>query len=421
MADGRVLSLEFSAGTLMHLTPLVLMYPHLQRLVIEHNSNIMSTIFSIAFQVSFGSYHQLPNLRTAIITHGVLQKNELITLISMAPNLEEFQCRKAVVKLDLLEFETALENCRIKRLRIKAYSERTKTPDRHELNSRQTNLHSRQSPLILRFMPLLEELVLGIEYMQTLDLSANQRIRYVDFTRHTHVVSFIQPPQSLEVCLNAPHLNATNFRAEITDDFEAANDGPDGDLKPWTDPPRFKRLSLVSPPLRPSIFSRAVCNSYVSLESLSVSSSSNGRTDSLGLPLPDNIVSWENEKLFLNVLGDHLILFLSLRQLNVQSGLVGEPFLSRVAQLTSLEYFSIAGAGVHALHVLHFLESSRSCPLKEVNVQGSMAGQQLQGYDGEEVEMTIKFKVAVVAKERGIILKTGLPPRRPYDVVYDMY
>jgi hypothetical protein len=275
--------------------------------------------------------------------------------------------------------------------------------------------------LILRFMPLLEELVLGIEYMQTLDLSANQRIRYVDFTRHTHVVSFIQPPASLEVCLNAPHLNATNFRVEMTDDFEAANDGPNGVLKPWTDPPRLKRLSLVSPPLRPSIFSRAVCNSYLSLESLSISSSSNGRTDSLGLPLPDNIVSWENEGLFLDLLGDHLILFQSLRQLNVQSGLVGESFLSRVAQLTSLEYFSIAGAGVHALHVLQFLESSRSCPLKEVNVQGSMAGQQLQGYDEEEVEMTIKFKVAVVVKERGIILKTGLPPKRVHDAIYDIY
>ena len=419
MADGCVRSLEFSAGTLMHLTPLVLMYPHLQRLVIEHNSNIMSTIFSIAFQASLGSYHQLPNLRTAIITHGVLLNNELITLISMAPHLEEIECRKAIVTLDLHEFEHALENCRIKRLRIKAYSEQRKMADRFMPNPRRANIHARDSPLILRFMPLLEELVLGIEFMQILDLSMNPRIRYVDFTRHTHVVSFPQPPPSLEVCLNARHLNGTLLRSEMTDHSEGLDDRLKVVLKSWTDPPRLKRLSLVTAPLRPSIFSRALSNSYVSLESLSIDLSP--RSEPLGPSFPDDFDPWEHVHLFIDLLADHLVLFQSLRHLNILSDLVGDRFLSRAAQVTRLEYFSVASARVGFAQVLRFLESSRSCPLKEVSVQWCKAGQQLHDYDEGEGDMLIKFKVAEVAKERGIILKTGLPPKRLYDAIYDIY
>jgi len=45
----------------------------------------------------------------------------------------------------------------------------------------------------------------------------------------------------------------------------------------------------------------------------------------------------------------------------------------------------------------------------------------LHDYDEGEGDMLIKFKVAEVAKERGIILKTGLPPKRLYDAIYDIY
>ena len=422
MADGRVVSLEFSAGTLMHLTPLVHVYPHLQRLVIEHNSNIMSTIFSIAFQVSLGSYHKLPILRTAVITHGVLLKNELITLISMAPNLEEFQCRKAIVTLDSDEFETALENCRIKRLRIYAYSERRKTrPDRWLSTSRQTNMHATQSPIILQFMPLLEELVLGIECMQILDLSANTRIRHVDFTVHSHVVSFVQPPPSLEVCLNALHLNTTILPSEMPEEeLNASDDRPSGILKPWKDPPQFKTVSLISVPLRPNIFARAMCNSYLSLTALSIDiDRENPKTEYPGLLFPHNYDSWALERRFIDSLAEHLLLFQSLRHLAVRSDFVMECFLSRVAMLKSLEYFSVSSKMVDAAAILQFLECSQCCSLREVNVHGSLAAEEL--CHNAEVDMTIAIKVGLVAESRDIKLETEDPEKPVPAAIYEMY
>ena len=422
MADGRVISLEFSAGTLMHLTPLVLMYPHLQRLVIEHNSNIMSTIFNIAFQVSFDSYHKLPNLRTAVITHGVLLKNELITLISIAPNLEEFQCRKAVVTLDSDALENALENCRMKRLRIYAYSERRKTqPIRWLSTSRQTNMHARHSPMILQFMPLLEELVLGIECMQILDLSANRRIRHVDFTVHSHVVSFVQPPPSLEVCLNAPHLNATILPSEMPKEELNANiDRPSGVLQPWTNPPQFKTVSLISVPLRPNIFSRAMCNSYLSLTALSIDiDKSNPKTDYPGLPVPDNYDSWAIERRFIDFLAEHLVLFQSLRHLGVRSDFVMRCFLSRVAMLKSLEYFSVSSKLVDAAAVLQFLESSQCCSLREINVHGSLAAEEL--CHNAQGDKTIAIKVGLVAESRHVKLETQDPEKILPAAIYEMY
>src|SRR6266496_31715 len=122
MANEKISSLEFDADTMMHLTPLVPIYSHLQRLIIEHKNGVMSTIFNIAFQLSDGLYHILPNLRTAVFHHGMLLNNEIVTLITMAPNLEELQCFRAVIWLDRLEL---MNSCKIKRLRIEGYSERS--------------------------------------------------------------------------------------------------------------------------------------------------------------------------------------------------------------------------------------------------------------------------------------------------------
>ena len=103
MANGHISSLEFDADTLLYLTPLVLIYPHLQRLIIEHKNGVMSTIFNIAFQFTNGLYHNLPSLRTAVFHRGMLLNNEIVTLMTMAPNLEELECYRAVTWLDRLE------------------------------------------------------------------------------------------------------------------------------------------------------------------------------------------------------------------------------------------------------------------------------------------------------------------------------
>ena len=97
VSQGRILSLEFDADTLIHLTPLVPVYPHLQQLIIEHKTGIMGTIFNIAFQSAPGTYYNLPSLRAAVFKHGMLLNNEVVTLLSMAPNLEEFECRSSLV------------------------------------------------------------------------------------------------------------------------------------------------------------------------------------------------------------------------------------------------------------------------------------------------------------------------------------
>ena len=203
MANGRVSCLAFNADTLMHLTPLVLIYPHLQQLIIEHKTGIMSTIFNIAFQTTVSTYHNIPNLRTAIFRHGTLLNNELVILLSIAPNLEEFECRRAVVWVDKFDQLVGdIKDCKIKRLAIKGYSERAAHPGWMSTGS----LPLQRSPTILRYFPLLEELVLGLDIMQVLNLSSNPKIRYLDFLPDSPVMSFVQPPPTLEVCLNEPQL-----------------------------------------------------------------------------------------------------------------------------------------------------------------------------------------------------------------------
>src|SRR5947207_2133038 len=178
MANEKISSFEFDADTMMHLTPLVPIYPHLQRLIIEHKTGVMSTIFSIAFQLSDGLYHNLPNLRTAIFHRGMLLNNEILTLVTIAPNLEELQCYRAIIWLDRLEL---MKYCKIRRLRIEGYSERSAN-----------SAWGGRSPSILQYLPDLEELVLGLDSLLVMDLTMNSKIRYIDFLPSSSVFSFIQ-------------------------------------------------------------------------------------------------------------------------------------------------------------------------------------------------------------------------------------
>jgi hypothetical protein len=196
LANDRIFSLEFSADTLMHLTPLAPIYPYLQRLIVEQKNGIMATIFNIAFQLAPGSFYDLPNLRIAIFKHGMLLNNEFITLLCMAPNLEEFTCRTALVMLEQLDLFDKTKECRLKLLRIEHYIERVQPGPRPSRLNR--------SPAILPFVPLLEKLVLGMDSLQVLDLTHNCKLRYLEILAASPVFSIIQRPPSLEVCLSVP-------------------------------------------------------------------------------------------------------------------------------------------------------------------------------------------------------------------------
>ena len=120
---------------------------------------------------------------------------------------------------------------------------------------------SRRSPLILQYLPDLEELVLGLDSLLVMDLTMNPKIRYLDFLPGSSVISFIQPPPGLEVCLNTPQLCGFNF--DIETPLVSQSDQGDRRLQLWTNPPRFKSMSMGL--VRPAGLPRALCNSYESL------------------------------------------------------------------------------------------------------------------------------------------------------------
>ena len=385
MANGHISSLEFDADTLLYLTPLVRIYPHLRRLIIEHKNGVMSTIFNIAFQLPNGLYHNLPSLRTAVFHHGMLLNNEIVTLITMAPNLEELECHKAVTWLDRLEL---MSFCKIKRLRIKGYSERSAGPAwdvRFPV--------SRRSPLILQYLPDLEELVLGLDSLLVMDLTMNPKIRYLDFLPGSSVISFIQPPPGLEVCLNTPQLCGFNF--DIETPLVSQSDQGDRRLQLWTNPPRFKSMSMGL--VRPAGLPRALCNSYESLVAVSFGPPHDFRGWLHANPYPDT-----RKMQLMETLIDVLAMFQNLLFLDLATTIFSDSFLLRL-QTARLEYLSLAHTLVTTDGVLQFFEIPTA--LKGLNLVGTAVG----------------VEVMEVAQSLGVKMETEYPGKPMPGALYSLY
>ena len=394
---GRISSLEFDASTLVHLTPLAPIYPYLRRLVISHQTGFMSTVFRIAFQIDNSNmFYNLPNLRTAIFKHGILLSNEVVTLLSMAPNLEELECRSARVILDLLGLTDGTTRWKLKRLSILHYSEvLTRFPADFE-ESVQTSLI--RTPALLRFLPYLEELTLGIDSLQVMDLTLNPRLTYVDFLRGSAVTSFIQPPPSLRVCLNAPVLNRHLPDSHPVIWPPGNNDATQvGEhIQLWARPPSFESLSLSAIPSAIAVLPKALCNSYCSLGALRFSFAPRnwGVTSS-----EYNTVVQEH----LETLPGFLTLFENLRFLDVSDSQVNDLFLTHLAVL-SLEYLCLARTSVTSSGVIQFLSKSRG-KLKMINL----------------VETQVGVEVGEVAETFGIKMEVTYPGQPMPGVIHSSY
>lgn len=396
VSEGRVKSLEFSAETMMHLTPLVPVYPHLEKLSIEHQTGIMGTIFNIAFQSAPGIYYHLPSLRVAIFKHGMLLNNEVVTLLSMAPNLEEFECRSSAVdceRIEVLEKTTY----KLKKLRIAHYSERTKS--RHHLEE-QTHGRLVRSPAILRLLPSLQELVLGIDALQVLDLTLNPMLRYLDLLSRSPVLSFIQPPPSLEVCLNAPQLNRflpdTYPPTWPPSETETYHLGMEVQL--WTNPPRFKHLSTCRVLMDTAILPQALSNSYDSLQTLHLKFGK--QIPETGIFDAQTILLMDRQ---LETLPDLLVLFHNIRYLDVSESTASNVFLDRISGL-SLEYLAVARTLVTSKGVIKYLLRTQG-KLKVLNIAGTDVGVQ----------------VLPVAQQLNVNLETDYPGTRIPGEVYSSY
>ena len=231
-ANSRIISLEFNLATLVHMTPLVPIYPYLERLEIMHSGKYLSHIFQIALQHSkVGGYHNLPSLRIAIFHESMLLNNELVTLLCIAANLENFECQAVRVSADKLD-DLRDSHLKVKRLCIHRYSQ-----DRHSPPLSPSE-HRKSPAAILYHLPDLEELTLGLEW-QVLDLTNNRKIRYLDCL-HGQISSFIQPPPSLQVCLNA-----TRIHRFLPDNRPYKVPAENYPLLFWEDPPSFVHLTLA--------------------------------------------------------------------------------------------------------------------------------------------------------------------------------
>lgn len=396
ISHGRISSLEFNASTLVHLTPLAPTYPYLARLLIKHQTGFMSTVFRIAFQMGNSNiYYNLPNLRTAIFKQGILISNEVVTLFSMAPNLEELECKSARVILDLLGLTDNTTQWKLKKLSIHHYSEEmSRLPAGLE-----ASIHAGliRTPAILRFLPYLEELTLGIDSLQVMDLSLNTKLRYLDFLPGSAVTSFMQPPSTLRVCLNAPVLNrhlpdshpkiwppGNNDMVQVGDDIQL-----------WGHPPSFEFLSLSTVPSDIAVLPRALCNSYNSLRALRI-----------------KFVSWnwsvrssESERVIsqqLEALPSLLALFGNLQFLDVSESRADDLFLARLPAL-SLEYLCLARTSVSSSGVVRFLSKSRG-KLRVINL----------------VDTQVGVEVGEVAETFGVKMEVSYPGQ-PIPVFHSLY
>jgi F-box-like len=342
VTQGRISSFEFDTTTLRHLTPLAPMYPHLQRLVINLETGYMGTIFQIAFRKETSDlFYSLPNLRTAIFQHGLLLNNEVATLLSIAPNLEELECRSAWVMLHFLESLDHSVQWKLKRLSIEHYSERMKPAEElHEVVHAQVS----QSSALLRFLPDLEELTLGVEYLQVMDLTSNPKIRYIDFTPKSSIVSFVQPPPSLRVCLHAPALCQK----------------VDGRPIRWDSPPSFISLSITD---ESPYLTTALSNSFTSLVGFGIPSHRFGEC-------APGLTESSCHAVF-----DALSLCVNLRYLDLSdSGLddISMAVLGFAISSMSLRYLCLARTQITSHGLLLFLTSAAG-HVREINVAETKA------------------------------------------------
>jgi len=334
VTQGRISSFEFDTTTLRHLTPLAPMYPYLQRLVINLETGYMGTIFQIAFRKETSDlFYSLPNLRTAILQHGLLLNNEVATLLSIAPHLEELECRSAWVMLDFLESLDHSVQWKLKRLSIEHYSERMKPAEEiHEVVHAQVS----HAPALLRFLPDLEELTLGVEYLQVMDLTSNPKIRYIDFTPKSSILSFVQPPPSLRVCLHAPVICQK----------------VDGRPIRWDSPPSFISLSITDE--KPWL-ATALSNSFTSLVGFGMTSRRFGESEPRS---PYQTVF------------DTLSLCVNLRYLDLSdSGMddISIGILGSKISSMSLRYLCLAKTQISSHGLLMFLPSAAG-HVEEINV-----------------------------------------------------
>jgi hypothetical protein len=390
IAQNRILSLEFDARTLMYLTPFSTIFPYLEHLVIRQEyTGYLSTIFHIMFLRLDGSFHPLPRLRTVIFRHGALLSNELIILLAAASNLETLECRSARVNLDYLELLDEIAQWKLKKLRIEHYSESV-SHSPLELVMQPTQRAIR-SPAILRFLPYLEELTLGVDAFQVMDLTMNQRMRYLDFLPQSAIVSFIQPPPCLKVCLNAPMLcrHLPDSRPTIWPPGNEASALLHNRIQLWTNPPAFETLSISRVPADIAILPRALCNSYDSLVALRLSFA--WGVWSLRETNSEDLINQHMEQL-----PKMLCLFKNLRFLDVsESSYVGDTFLARTPVL-SLEYLCLARTSVTSKGVTCFLSKARAT-LREINVMETMVGEEIRDVAANlGVKMEIKYPGRVI-------------------------
>ena len=371
ICNARISSMEFNASTLMHLTPLAPIYPSIQRLVIMQETGYMGTIFHIAMRKPHvPEYYPLPQLRTAIFHCGMLLNNEVMLLLSSAPNLEELECRSAWVMLNLSEILDDRVKWKIKRLTVEHYQERVV----HDISSPpnddgEPHRYSRTVALT-RFMEDLEELTLGVDSKTVMDLSRNTKIRYLDFTKKSTINSFIQPPSSLRVCLHAPALHR-----QLPDEHPTIwppHSGEPKSLFPfnvllWNDPPQFRTLSLVAPACV-EILPRALCNSYQSLVSLAVQVHRIADSPTAHFNLASVLQT--------QALPDLVSPLVNLRYLDVSESPLDDIILARIPPL-SLEYVCLARTKVTSRGVSHFIARAREC-LREINVVETEVGEEIE-------------------------------------------
>ena len=396
VSEGRIKTLEFSADSMMHLTPLVPVYPHLQQLTIELKTGIMGTIFNIAFQSAPGAYYTLPSLRVAIFKHGMLLNNEIVIILSMAPNLEELECRSSLVDCERIELLGNMTH-KLKKLRIAHYSERMEYRPQLE---EQTHGRLMRSPMILRLLPSLQELVLGIDALQVLDLTLNPMLRYLDLLPRSHILSFIQPPPGLQVCLNAPQLNRflpdTYPPTWPPSETETYHLGMEVQL--WANPPRFKHLSTCRVLMDTAILPQALSNSHDSLQTLRLK---------FGKQIPETGIFDAQTRLLmdrqLETLPDLLVLFHNLRYLDVSESNADNVFLEHISGL-SLEYLAVARTLVTSKGVIKYL----------LRTQGKLKGMNIAGTD-------VGAPVLPVAQQFNVNLETDYPGISMPGEVYSSY